>query len=50
MGLIGEPMHSVQINATRLWDTLLETAKFGGTSNGGITRLALTDEDMAVRD
>ena len=43
-------MHSLQISATRLWDTLLETAKFGGTSNGGITRLALTDEDRAVRE
>ena len=42
-------MHSMQNNATRLWDTLLETANFGGTSNGGITRLALTDEDRAVR-
>jgi hypothetical protein len=27
-----------------------KTDKFGGTSNGGITRLALADEDRTVRD
>ena len=43
-------MQALRINAKRLWDSLMETAKFGATSNGGITRLALTEEDQAVRD
>jgi N-carbamoyl-L-amino-acid hydrolase len=43
-------MQSLQINAQRLWDTLMETAKFGATLSGGITRLALSDEDRTVRD
>jgi N-carbamoyl-L-amino-acid hydrolase len=43
-------MHTLQINARRLWETLAETAKFGETSNGGITRLCLSDEDKAVRN
>ncbi|MBV9533759.1 MAG: Zn-dependent hydrolase, partial [Bradyrhizobium sp.] len=40
----------MQINAQRLWNSLMDTAKYGATSNGGITRLALTDDDKAVRD
>jgi beta-ureidopropionase / N-carbamoyl-L-amino-acid hydrolase len=43
-------MQNLQINARRLWDTLMETAKFGGTAKGGICRLTLTDEDKKVRD
>jgi N-carbamoyl-L-amino-acid hydrolase len=43
-------MQSLRINAERLWDSLMETAKIGATPNGGITRLALSDEDRAVRD
>jgi N-carbamoyl-L-amino-acid hydrolase len=41
---------NLQINAVRLWDSLMETAKFGGTEKGGIKRLTLTDEDKWVRD
>ncbi|HML27241.1 MAG TPA: Zn-dependent hydrolase [Hyphomicrobium sp.] len=41
---------NLQINAVRLWDSLMETAKFGGTEKGGIKRLTLTDEDKRVRD
>jgi len=40
----------VQINATRLWQTLMETAQIGGTAEGGICRLTLSDADRAVRD
>ena len=43
-------MQNLQINGQRLWDTLMETAKFGGTAKGGINRLTLTDEDKKVRD
>jgi N-carbamoyl-L-amino-acid hydrolase len=43
-------MQNLQINPQRLWDSLMETAKFGGTAKGGIKRLTLTDEDKQVRD
>ncbi|CAA2142027.1 M20 family metallo-hydrolase [Hyphomicrobium sp. ghe19] len=41
---------NLSINSRRLWDSLMETAKFGGTERGGIRRLALSDEDRKVRD
>jgi N-carbamoyl-L-amino-acid hydrolase len=41
---------NLTIDADRLWDTLMETAKFGETAKGGIKRLTLTDEDRQVRD
>src|ERR1700757_200387 len=43
-------MQNLQIDAQRLWDTLMETAKCGGTPRGGICRLTLTDLDRQVRD
>ena len=43
-------MQNLQINAERLWDTIMETAKIGGTPKGGICRLTLTDTDRQVRD
>ena len=43
-------MQNVQINAQRLWDSLMETAKFGRTAKGGVSRLTLSDEDKKVRD
>ncbi len=43
-------MHNLQINPQRLWDTLMETARFGATAKGGIKRLTLTDDDRKVRD
>jgi beta-ureidopropionase / N-carbamoyl-L-amino-acid hydrolase len=43
-------LHNLQIDARRLWDTLMDTAKIGGTSKGGICRLTLTDLDRQVRD
>ncbi len=38
------------IDPQRLWDSLMETAKIGANEKGGIHRLALSDEDRAVRD
>ncbi|MGL4637557.1 MAG: M20 family metallo-hydrolase [Beijerinckiaceae bacterium] len=38
------------INPQRLWDSLMETAKFGANEKGGIKRLTLSDEDKQVRD
>jgi N-carbamoyl-L-amino-acid hydrolase len=41
---------NLAINPQRLWDTLMDTARFGGTEKGGIRRLTLSDEDRQVRD
>jgi N-carbamoyl-L-amino-acid hydrolase len=41
---------NLSTNSDRLWATLMDTARFGGTPKGGICRLALSDEDRAVRD
>jgi len=41
---------NLQVNAKRLWDTIMETANIGGTAVGGICRQALTDNDRRVRD
>ena len=38
------------IAGDRLWDDVVATARFGGTAGGGITRLALSEEDRQVRD
>ena len=43
-------MQNLQIDAQRLWDTLMETANFGATAKGGIKRLTLSDDDRQVRD
>ncbi|WP_201862930.1 Zn-dependent hydrolase [Microvirga soli] len=41
---------NLQINPQRLWDSLMETARIGGTAKGGVSRLTLTDADRQVRD
>lgn len=41
---------TVTIKAGRLWDSLMETARLGGTPDGGIARLTLSDEDRQARD
>ena len=43
-------MQNLTIDAQRLWDSLMETARIGGTAKGGICRLTLTDLDREVRD
>ena len=43
-------MQNLQIDAQRLWDTLMQTAQIGATPKGGICRLTLTDLDRQVRD
>ncbi len=40
----------LRINIDRLMNTIEESAKIGGLSGGGISRLALTDEDKKMRD
>ncbi|AIG00780.1 putative N-carbamoyl-beta-alanine amidohydrolase [Pseudomonas fluorescens] len=39
-----------RVNGERLWDSLMEMAQIGGTAKGGVSRLALTDEDRRGRD
>jgi beta-ureidopropionase / N-carbamoyl-L-amino-acid hydrolase len=43
-------VQNLQIDAQRLWDSLMATAQIGGTAKGGICRLTLTDLDRQVRD
>ena len=43
-------VQSLRVNGERLWNTINETARFGATPAGGITRLTLSDEDRQVRD
>ena len=38
-------LKNLTIDAERLWDDLMQTAKIGGTAKGGICRLTLTDLD-----
>ncbi len=40
----------LQINATRLWNSLMELAQIGATEKGGVRRLTLTDADRRGRD
>ncbi len=41
---------NLRIDADRLWDTIMETARFGATPKGGVRRLTLSPEDKQVRD
>jgi N-carbamoyl-L-amino-acid hydrolase len=43
-------LQNLQIDAQRLWNTLMQTAQIGATPKGGICRLTLTDLDREVRD
>jgi beta-ureidopropionase / N-carbamoyl-L-amino-acid hydrolase len=43
-------LQSLQIDAQRLWDSLMHTAQIGATPKGGLCRLTLTDLDRQVRD
>ena len=41
---------TLRINGARLWDSLMELAKIGATTKGGVCRLTLTDLDKQGRD
>lgn len=41
---------NMRVNKERLWQSLMEMAKIGGTEKGGCARLALTDLDKQGRD
>jgi len=46
----GMNIKDLRINGARLRETLEEMAKIGATPNGGVQRLALSDEDKQARD
>ncbi|AOI43127.1 Zn-dependent hydrolase [Burkholderia oklahomensis] len=41
---------SLAVNGERLWRSLAEMARIGGTANGGVRRLAASDDDRRGRD
>ncbi|QNB09593.1 Zn-dependent hydrolase [Herbaspirillum frisingense] len=41
---------TLRVDGARLWDSLMELARIGGTQKGGVCRLALTDLDKQGRD
>ncbi len=43
-------MEELKINCDRLWSTLDRLGEIGKTGRGGVTRLALSDEDKRARD
>ena len=43
-------LSNVRISGQRLWDSLMEMAKIGGTAKGGCKRLTLTDLDKQGRE
>ena len=44
------PAQNLTVDPQKLWDTIMETARFGATPKGGIKRLTLSDDDKRVRD
>ena len=42
--------HALRVNGERLWQSLMDLARIGGTDKGGVCRLALTDLDRQGRD
>ncbi len=40
----------LQIDGSRLWGTIMEMAKIGGTQDGGVCRLAFTELDRLARN
>lgn len=43
-------MNDFTINGERLWQSLMDMGKIGGTEKGGVCRLALTELDRRARD
>lgn len=43
-------LSTLRINGDRLWQSLMELARIGGTDKGGVCRLALTELDRQGRD
>ena len=45
-----QDVKALRVNGARLWQSLMDLAKIGGTPKGGVCRLALTDLDRQGRD
>jgi N-carbamoyl-L-amino-acid hydrolase len=45
-----ERLQGLRVNGERLWQSLMELARIGATSKGGVCRLALSDLDRQGRD
>ena len=43
-------MRNLRVDGSRLWDSLMELAQIGALPNGGVRRLAFSDEDKDGRD
>ena len=43
-------LDQLRVNGERLWQSLMDLARIGGTDKGGVCRLALTDLDRQGRD
>jgi len=43
-------MKPVSVNENRLWQSLMDMARYGATPKGGVCRLACSDEDRQARD
>ena len=43
-------MNETRIDGRRLWQSLMDLARIGGTPKGGVCRIALTDRDREGRD
>ena len=41
---------TLRINGNRLWESLVTLAEIGGTPQGGVSRVALSEEDRRARD
>ena len=44
------PPPNLRIDGQRLWQSLMAMAEIGATANGGVCRLAASDQDRAARD
>ena len=44
------PTQNLTIDPETLWNSIMETARFGATPKGGIKRLTVSDDDKRVRD
>lgn len=50
MDMQASPATALRIDGARLWQSLMDLARIGGTPKGGVCRIALTDLDRQGRD
>jgi len=42
--------NALEVDGSRLWESLMASAEIGATTKGGLCRMALTDDDRDMRD